>query len=366
MMTTGDPETGDEPAPLIAPTRDSTAKTKEEAATARRSLANNVDDQAAITGAVGLAPLVNLATAMQEEKAAGAPSNLATDDDIKVATAKTGGIKPLLELSLDASDTLKKCGNGAVQNLDVVSGNHVAIATAGGVSLGSIALSNAGVYTQAAPGAHGNFKVRTDGADSIEAIDEASRMTPFVARDGSGQASESAAEGLDTNREDIAMAVAMPPASTAPSVAQPSTPLCNPSLQAVAMEVAMPPPSLVAPRPTLLRRPSSDPVMDAKLAMLVSRLAAYGCLEISGVSDLELLRELGRGTFGVATLCRPHSRQEHLVLKKIQLLTDMSPNSRLQLVSEVSLGYAGGGGCLAIKHAAHSGNKLTACPLPAG
>ena len=81
---------------------------------------------------------------------------------------------------------------------------------------------------------------------------------------------------------------------------------------------------------------SGYPVVDEKVAMLVSRLAAYGCLEISGVNDLELLQQLGRGTFGVATLCRSREGRELMVLKKISLGMGIARKHRLQLVSEVS------------------------------
>jgi len=81
---------------------------------------------------------------------------------------------------------------------------------------------------------------------------------------------------------------------------------------------------------------SEDPVVNEKVAMLVSRLAAYGCLEISGMRDLELLQQLGRGTFGVATLCRSRESGALMVLKEILLDMGVAQKHRLQLVSEVS------------------------------
>jgi hypothetical protein len=62
----------------------------------------------------------------------------------------------------------------------------------------------------------------------------------------------------------------------------------------------------------------------------------YDCLEISGVNDLELLQQLGRGKFGVATLCRLREGGEFMVLKKIPLDMGIARKHRLQLVSEVS------------------------------
>ena len=62
----------------------------------------------------------------------------------------------------------------------------------------------------------------------------------------------------------------------------------------------------------------------------------YDCLEISGVSDWELLQRLDRGTFGVASLCRSREGGALMVLKEIPLDMGIAHKHRLHLVSEVS------------------------------
>ena len=79
---------------------------------------------------------------------------------------------------------------------------------------------------------------------------------------------------------------------------------------------------------------SNEPVAEAQVAMLVSRLTACGTLHRAEPEDLEQLQELGRGSFGVATLCRFREKGGHIVLKRIPL-NKLDARGAVQLVSEV-------------------------------
>lgn len=79
---------------------------------------------------------------------------------------------------------------------------------------------------------------------------------------------------------------------------------------------------------------ADDPVPDTHVMMLVSRLAACCCLHLSEPDRLELLYELGCGSFGVAYLCRSREEAEVYVLKKISLKQLNAPGNE-QFVSEV-------------------------------
>ena len=79
---------------------------------------------------------------------------------------------------------------------------------------------------------------------------------------------------------------------------------------------------------------SDDPVAEAHAQMLVARLAACGNAQISQPDDLELVRELGRGSFGVAALCRSREDGGAVVLKKIPL-AKLDAKGVVRLVSEV-------------------------------
>ena len=67
--------------------------------------------------------------------------------------------------------------------------------------------------------------------------------------------------------------------------------------------------------------------------MLVSRLTASGSL-LSEPEDLQQLQELGRGSFGVATLCRSRENGGHIVVKRVPL-NKLDARGAVQLVSEV-------------------------------
>ena len=81
---------------------------------------------------------------------------------------------------------------------------------------------------------------------------------------------------------------------------------------------------------------SDDPVAEAHITMLVSRLAACGSLQLSEPDRLELLQELGSGTFGSVYLCRSREDAELFVLKRVSL-EKLNAKGVVQLVSEVSL-----------------------------
>ena len=86
--------------------------------------------------------------------------------------------------------------------------------------------------------------------------------------------------------------------------------------------------------PTHVPSWSNETVAEAQVAMLVSRLTACGSLQLSEPENLEQLQELGRGSFGVATLCRLRENGGHIVLKRIPL-NKLDARGAVQLVSEV-------------------------------
>ena len=94
--------------------------------------------------------------------------------------------------------------------------------------------------------------------------------------------------------------------------------------------------SLLSPAESGTTTWGDDPVAEAQVGMLVSRLEACGSLRISEDCDLEMLHELGRGSFGIATLCRSRGGGKLMVLKKVPL-HKMSPRDVVQLVNEASL-----------------------------
>ena len=81
-------------------------------------------------------------------------------------------------------------------------------------------------------------------------------------------------------------------------------------------------------------RRTNDPVTEAYVSMLVMKLASFD--NLYEPDDLELVHELGRGTFGIATLSRSRVDGEYVVLKKIPL-EKLDARGVVRLVSEASL-----------------------------